>query len=214
MRRLISLLFVSGAIAPLAATARAETPPAARSAPAKPTLADDDDTAPAKAAPTKAAAQPAPAAQPAAAASDETEQTVASAPAASYRGVAPGSDALPPHPPRLPVRGPVRVTWPGFQVRDGVPTVFLQLTGPVDWSVAESGDKLVYTLRGAVIPLTNNKRPLRVGEFQTVVKEVSARARGRDVEITIRVRQKVTHHERTTDGAGGFKFLVIELPAS
>ncbi len=146
---------------------------------------------------------------------DDTAPKQQGAPAPGpYKGVVPGGDQLPPHPPRLPVKGPVRVTWPGFQVRDGVPTVFLQLTGPVEWTVAEAPDKLVYTLRAATIPLANNRRPLRVAEFQTAVKEVEAKRRGRDVELTIRVRQKVAHHERTEGGAGGFKFLVIELPSS
>src|SRR5690242_9240581 len=46
-----------------------------------------------------------------------------------YKGVAPGAQALPPHPPKLPLRkGPQRMTWPGFQVKDGVPTVFLEVT--------------------------------------------------------------------------------------
>ena len=43
-----------------------------------------------------------------------------------YKGVAPGAQALPPHPPQLPLKkGPQRMTWSGFQVQgrraDGVP---------------------------------------------------------------------------------------------
>jgi hypothetical protein len=150
------------------------------------------------------------------AAVDEDDDTHVPQPAAKstagvYHGVQPGGAELPPRAPHLPVKGPARMTWPGFQVRDGVPTVFLELTSPVEWSVAEGAGKLVYTLRSTTIPLANNQRPLRVGEFQTVVKNVETRKKGRDVEVTIQLRRKVAHKEHVTDGAGGFKFLVIEL---
>jgi hypothetical protein len=131
--------------------------------------------------------------------------------AGSYHGVAPGSDTLPPRAPKLPVKGPVRMTFPGFQIRDGVPTVFFQLTGPVAWSVSAAHDKLVYTLTSTTVPLTNNRRPLNVSEFKTAVKAVEAKQHGRDVEVTIRLNKKVTHKERTETAAGGYKFLVIEL---
>src|SRR5205814_2231280 len=66
----------------------------------------------------------------------------------TYKGVAPGAPALPPHPPRLPLkRGPQRLTWPGFQVKDGVPTVFLEVTGAPDYSVEEAPGAVVVTLR-------------------------------------------------------------------
>lgn len=132
----------------------------------------------------------------------------------TYQGVGLGADHPPPRAPRLPVKGPVRVTWPGFQVRAGTPVVFLQLTGTVDWSVTEAPDKLVYTLRGASVPLANNRRVLPVGDFGTAVKAIEARQKGRTVDVTVRLRDKVQHRERIEDGAGGFKFLVIELPAS
>jgi hypothetical protein len=129
----------------------------------------------------------------------------------TYHGVAPGEEHLPPRPPRLPAKGPTKITWPGFRVQGGVPQVFLELTGPVVWSVAESEGKLVYTLLQTTIPLANNRRPLRVEAFKTAVRDVEARQRGRDVEITIRLKGRVSHKERTEQAAGGYKFLVIEL---
>jgi hypothetical protein len=129
----------------------------------------------------------------------------------TYKGVTPGAPNLPPRAPRLPVKGPARMTWPGFQIRNGVPTVFLELTGPVEWSVAESSAGLVYTLKGTTIHLRNNQRALKVGEFGTAVKEIDARPAGHDVKVTIRAKQKLGHREHVEDAAGGFKLLLVEL---
>jgi len=132
----------------------------------------------------------------------------------TYQGVSPGAPNLPPRAPRLPVKGKQRLTWPGFQVVNGVPTVFMQLTGPVEWAVSERPGQIVYTLKQTTIHLRNNQRPLRVGEFDTAVKEVDARRSGSDVRVTINVKAKVGHRERTEDAAGGFKLLIVELPTT
>jgi AMIN domain-containing protein len=160
-------------------------------------------------------APPAPAAKPGPAkpGSKQGGSDAADPSGAVYQGVAPGGSGLPPHPPKLPVKGPARVIWPGFQVRDGVPTVFVEVTGPVEWSVEEKPHELVYTLKNTIIPLRNNQRPLRVGEFGTAIQKVDARSKGRDVRLTIATRQPVSHKERTEEAAGGFKMLVVELTA-
>jgi hypothetical protein len=133
---------------------------------------------------------------------------------ATYKGVAPGAPNLPPRAPKLPVAGPARMTWPGFQVRDGVPTVFLELTGTVEWSVAAQPGKIVYTLKNTTVPVRNNRRALDVRAFKVPVKEIDARPKGKDVRVTVVVRSKVDHREHVEDAAGGFKLLVIELPGS
>jgi hypothetical protein len=129
----------------------------------------------------------------------------------SYQGVTPGAPNLPPRAPRLPVKGPARMTWPGFQVRDGVPTVFLELTSQVEWSVAEEPGKLVYTLKDTTVHLRNNQRPLKVTEFGTPVKQVDAKPKGRDVKVTIALKHRMGHKERTEEAAGGYKLLLVEL---
>lgn len=129
----------------------------------------------------------------------------------SYGGVIPGGANLPPHPPKPSAKGPARMTWPGFQVLGAVPTVFLELTAPVEWSVEEGDGKLVYTLKNTTVPLRNNTRPLRVGEFKTAVNSIDARPSGRDVRVTISLKSKVAHKESTQDAAGGFKMLVVGL---
>ena len=130
----------------------------------------------------------------------------------TYQGVAPGGPGLPPRAPRLPLkRGPQRLTWAGFQIRDGVPTVFIQLTAPVDWSVEEKPGELVYTFKSAAIHLRNNQRPLKVADFGTPVREVKVRPAGRDVKLIIGLAKPVSHRERTEEAAGGYKLLLVEL---
>jgi hypothetical protein len=134
----------------------------------------------------------------------------------AYKGVAPGAQALPPHPPRLPLKkGPQRMTWPGFQVKAGVPTVFLEVTAAPEYHVEDAPGAVVVTLKNTIVPLRNNRRALDVTAFDTAVKEVSTSAKGRDVRVTIKTKggERPQHHERVEDAAGGFRILVIELPA-
>jgi hypothetical protein len=134
----------------------------------------------------------------------------------SYKGVAPGAQALPPHPPRLPLKkGPQRMTWSGFQVKEGVPTVFLEVTAAPEYHVEDAPGEVVVTLKNTVVPLRNNRRALDVRGFETAVKEVATASKGRDVKVTIKTKggDRPSHHERVEDAAGGFRMLVIELPA-
>lgn len=141
--------------------------------------------------------------------------------AGRYGGVAPGSQNLPPRPPRLPLKsGPQRLTWPGFQVRDGVPTVFFELTGSPDYQVDATRGAVMVTLKNTVVPLRNNRRPLRVGEFGTAVKQIETqpqkhkRGRGSEVRVVIRTTDASPplHREHVEPAAGGFQLLVLELP--
>ncbi|MGZ3427768.1 MAG: AMIN domain-containing protein [Polyangia bacterium] len=135
----------------------------------------------------------------------------------TYKGVAPGAQALPPHPPKLPLKkGPQRMIWPGFQVKDGVPTVFLEVTAAPEYHVEDAPGAVVVTLKNTVVPLRNNRRALDVTAFATAVKEVSTTSKGRDVRVTIKTKggDRPSHHERVEDAAGGFRILVIELPSS
>jgi hypothetical protein len=131
---------------------------------------------------------------------------------ATYKGVAPGAPNLPPRAPKLPVAGPARMTWPGFQVKDGTPTVFLELTSPVEWSLAEKPGRFVYTLKNTTVPVRNNRRALDVSAFHGPVRAIDARPHGKDVEVIISLHGKPGHREHVEEAAGGFKLLVIELP--
>ena len=131
-----------------------------------------------------------------------------------YAGVTIGGKGLPPKAPRLPLKdGIQRLTWPGFQVRDGVPTVFLQTTAPAQYTVETSPGAVVVTLRRTTIKLRNNQRPLKVAEFGTDVTEVSAKPRGKDVVVTIKRKGEGSHRERVETSEGGYSLLVVELPS-
>jgi hypothetical protein len=133
-------------------------------------------------------------------------------PEGSYAGVSIGGEGLPPRPPKLPVAGPQRMLWPGFQVRDGVPTVFLQTTGVPNYAVRETANAIQVTLRGTKIQLRNNRRPLKVAEFGTAITEITAAPRGKDVVVTIKHKGGAAHRERVEASAGGYQLLVVELP--
>jgi hypothetical protein len=148
---------------------------------------------------------------------DKLKIDAAAPPSEGYKGVAPGAEALPPHPPKLPLKsGPQKLTWSGFQVKDGVPTVFVELTAPPDYQIAEQKGALVVTLKNTVVPLKNNRRPLRVGAFDTAVTSVETRPTGHDTKIVIATKDAgvPAHRERVQAAAGGFQLLVIELPPS
>src|SRR6478672_5725850 len=116
----------------------------------------------------------------------------------TYKGVAPGAQALPPHPPRLPLKkGPQRMTWSGFQVKDGVPTVFLEVTSAPEYHVEDAPGEVIVTLKNTVVPLHNNRRALDVTAFETAVKQVSTSSKGHDVRVTIKTKggERPPHHE-------------------
>jgi hypothetical protein len=131
-----------------------------------------------------------------------------------YGGVGPGLENLPPRAPRLPVKaGPQRLTWTGFQVQEGAPVVFLQLTGVPSYSIDEAPGQVVVTLKNTVVPLRNNRRPLRVEHFDTKVEKVETVVRGRDVRVVIHVKgeSRPSHAERIEASAGGYQMLLIRL---
>jgi hypothetical protein len=132
-----------------------------------------------------------------------------------YKGVAPGRTELPPSPPRLPLSaGPQRMTWPGFQAKDGKATVFLQLSGPVEYSVSERAGALVLTLHDTVVTLRNNLRPLSVEEFRTPVRRISFEARKGTVVVTVGIKGEVAHQERLEKAENGFSMLILQVQST
>lgn len=132
-------------------------------------------------------------------------------PEGEYEGVSIGGERLPPRATKK-ASGPPRMTWPGFQIHDGVPTVFLQTTGAPTYTVTETPGALVVTLHGTKIQLRNNQRPLDVSAFDTTVTEVTAKPHGKDVVVTIRHKNDVIHREHVEPSAGGYQLLLVELP--
>ncbi len=129
-----------------------------------------------------------------------------------YHGVAPGAPNLPPLPPKLPItNGPQRLTWTGFQTKDGKALVFLELTNVPQYQVADARGHVTVTLKNTKVPIRNNRRPLKVALFETPVETITARERGHDVEVTVQVKGKPTHSEHVEKAAGGFQLLIIEF---
>jgi hypothetical protein len=131
-----------------------------------------------------------------------------------YQGVTLEGENLPPRAPALPQKGMQRMTWPGFQVKDGLPIVFIEVTDVPSYSIQEAPGKVVVTLKNTRVHLRNNRRPLKVGFFKTHITEIVTRERGKNVDVVILAKGKTkpTHHERTEAAAGGFHILRVELP--
>ncbi len=101
-----------------------------------------------------------------------------------------------------------------------MPTIFLELTGPPEYEVDAARGAVTVTLKNTVVPLRNNRRPLRVGEFGTAVKQIETQpqkhggGRGREVRVVIHTTDASPpqHREHVEPAAGGFQLLVLELP--
>ena len=63
--------------------------------------------------------------------------------------------------------------------------MFVELTAPPDYKVEEHKGGLLVTLKNTVVPLKNNRRPLRVGAFDTAVTDVETHEKGRDTQVVI-----------------------------
>lgn len=127
-----------------------------------------------------------------------------------YQGVALDNDRLPPRPPP-PASSPTRLIWTGFQVREGVPTIFLEMTRPASWNVVEKGNRITYRLKAVKVPLRNNRRQLEAVDFGTAVKRVRLLPRSGDLQLIIDLAHPLSHRERFQPAPGGYAMFVVEL---
>jgi hypothetical protein len=133
-----------------------------------------------------------------------------------YDGVAPGSSARNPLP-HLPKTGTYLV-WTGFQMTPTGSRVFLQTTEAVQFAVDEGrpGKKgksiLSVRLPGCRIFMANNRRRIDTRYFATPVAGVSARQKGRDVEVRIALREVASAVPHTEAGPDGTQFVVLDFP--
>jgi len=134
----------------------------------------------------------------------------------TYAGVKlEGKGDLPPNVPPKPPGGPPQLTWSGFQLEAGVPTVFLQLSGVPNYSVTETPSAVVVLLKNTSVHRRNNRRPLRLEAFETSVRSVETKARGKDLVVTIKTaKPNSAHKERVQAGASGYQMLLIQIPTS
>jgi hypothetical protein len=94
--------------------------------------------------------------------------------------------------------------------------VFLQTTRPVEVDSKEgraSGKPtLAVVLRDCRIHMANNRRKIDTRYFATPVAAVSAKQKGRDVEVRIALRERVTSTSHSEAGPDGTQFVVLDFP--
>ena len=133
-----------------------------------------------------------------------------------YDGVVPGPTGRNPLP-SPPKSGP-HLVWTGFQMTATGSRVFLQTTQSVQFDIDEgavkkSGKSTVgVLLRGCRIFMANNRRKIDTRFFATPVSGVSARQRGRDVEVKVALREQANAVPHSEPGPDGTQFVVLDFP--
>jgi hypothetical protein len=133
-----------------------------------------------------------------------------------YDGVVPGPVGKNPLP-AAPKGGPYLV-WTGFQMTATGSRVFLQTTQPVQFDLRDGAAKksakstVAVLLRGCRIFMANNRRKIDTRFFATPVSGVSARQRGRDVEIRVVLRERAEAVPHSETGPDGTQFVVVDFP--
>ena len=133
-----------------------------------------------------------------------------------YDGVVPGPSGRNPLP-AIPRDGSYLI-WTGFQMTPSGSRVFLQTTTSVPFEIDEgrvskSGKStLTVHLAGCRIHMANNQRKIDTRFFATPVSGVSARQKGRDVEVRIALREAVAGVPHDESGPDGTQFVIIDFP--
>jgi hypothetical protein len=134
-----------------------------------------------------------------------------------YDGVVPGSAGKNPLP--AAPKGGSHLVWTGFQMTATGSRVFLQTTDPVQFDLNEGTAKkksahstVTVLLRGCRIHMANNRRKIDTRFFATPVSGVSARQRGRDVEVRVALRERAEAVPHSETGPEGSQFVVLDFP--
>jgi hypothetical protein len=128
-----------------------------------------------------------------------------------YDGVAPGATTKNPLP--STPDGGAYLVWTGFQMTASGSQVFLQTTRPVEFDRGTSSrSTMAILLRGCRIHMANNRRKIDTRFFATPVSSVSARQKGRDVEVRIALREAATADPHNQAGPDGTQFVVMDFP--
>ena len=133
------------------------------------------------------------------------------------RPVVPGPTGKNPLP-AAPKGGGPHLVWTGFQMTATGSRVFLQTTSPVQFDleegrVSKSGrSTLTVRLTGCRLFLANNRRKIDTRYFPTPVSSVSARQRGRDIEVRIALREVASGVPHSEPGPEGSQFVVVDFP--
>lgn len=104
------------------------------------------------------------------------------------------------------------VAWPGFQMTQQGSRVFLAVTHNAAFTPVNEPGRLVYRVANAVIPLSNNRRALETGAFNTPVTRAFLRSHGRDAELVIELRANSLPNVSQQNGPEGVTFVMLDFP--
>jgi hypothetical protein len=96
--------------------------------------------------------------------------------------------------------------------------VFLQTTSAVEFNVGpgragKAGKStLAVRLEGCRIHMANNRRKIDTRYFATPVLGLSARQKGRNVEVHIALRERASAASHVEPGPDGTQFVVLDFP--
>lgn len=124
-------------------------------------------------------------------------------------------DATPAKSPAAKGGKEARVTFAGFVSHDdGSSTIFVEITDSVAVEFSQKERTATYTLRGAMVPLRNNRRPLLTREFDSAV--MSARLvsdkKAKTTRLIVELREAVTPTHKMVARGQGFA-LEVNVPA-
>ena len=132
-----------------------------------------------------------------------------------YDGVVPGPTGKNPLP-AAPQGAGAYLVWTGFQMTANGSQVFLQTTRSVQVdskAARKSGHPtLAIVLRDCRIHMANNRRKIDTRYFATPVAAISAKQKGRDVEVRIALRESASSTSHNEPGPDGTEFLVLDFP--
>jgi hypothetical protein len=140
-----------------------------------------------------------------------TNSTTAPNPVGFYSGVSTGGNHVPPRPPDNFDTRPATMTWTGFERAPEGSRVFFEVNGPVRHSVSQDGLVLKVRLVNTKVNVRNNQRHLDLRYFETPVRMVNIRRRGKDTEATIQLKRESSPTVNLQDGKGGYKLLTIQF---
>jgi len=138
-------------------------------------------------------------------------------PEQSYHGVTPGSGNSLPRVEELKNRPGTWVTWPGFTMKkDGGSRVFLQTTLTLEYAVDKTtrpaAKKLVLDLKEAQVYTSNNHNPLVTTYFNTPVRRVYLKKKGKTLNLIIELRVKKEPEISQKTDEDGYHYLFIDFP--
>lgn len=113
--------------------------------------------------------------------------------------------------PPLSSNAPI-VTAPGFRmIEEGKSRVFLEVSHKVDVTERRAEGRVIYQLKGAVIPLRNSRLPLPTGFFSTPVGRIELVRQGDSAELVIELREAATPEHRVIETPRGIA-LQVDFP--